>query len=347
MGKSVVKYNAIIAGGSFAGLAVARELKGETLLIDRKKIGSGTTSACGAPVDLVARLECEDSIIQVFDEGVIHTAKNTWVFPLKPLYCTFDYEKFCRLMLEKIEADVLIAPVKGLSGNRVVTGRGEFESDIIADCTGWKAVLASSINPKFVNKKRLTFGFETEVPAPKDDQMRFYFSHRIARRGITWIFPCNERSRFGIANYRGETQLMPLFESFLRKHNLNGDSLHGGYFPHSMRPPTIGNLFLVGDSAGHCFPVSGEGIRPALYFGRICGQIIQGILDGELSLSEGLRKYRDLVESRKKYYSFLHLFQKVVTSIPNSWTDLLIGLCHRNFDYVFSKYINVTEKELT
>jgi flavin-dependent dehydrogenase len=308
---------------------------------------SSDLSACGAPVDLIARLDCEDSIIQVFNEGVIYTAKNTWVFPLKPSYCTFDYEKFCQLMLEKIETDVMITPVKGLAGNKVVTEKEEFESDIIADCTGWKAVLASSINPKFVNKRRLTFGFETEILAPKNDQMHFYFSHKISKRGIIWIFPCQERSRFGIANYAGRTQLMPLFEAFLRKYGLSCDSLHGGHFPYKMRPSTIGNLFLVGDSAGQCFPVSGEGIRPALYFGRICGQIIQRILDGELSLTEGLKKYRESVESRKKYYSFLHLFQKVVTSIPNSWTNFLIGLCHRNFDYVFSKYINVTEKELT
>jgi flavin-dependent dehydrogenase len=340
-----VRYDAIIAGGSFAGLAVARELKGNTLLVDHKKIGSGATSACGAPVDLIAKLDCEDSIIQVFNEGVISTAKNTWIFPLRPSYCTFDYEKFCRLMLEKIKADTLVASVKGLAGNRVVTDKGEFESDIMADCTGWKAVLASFINPAFVNKRRLSFGFETEVPAPKEDKMWFYFSRKIAKRGITWVFPCQARTRFGIANYAGRTELMPLFEAFLRKYGLSCDSLHGGYFPHSMRPPTIGNLFLVGDSAGQCFPTSGEGIRPALYFGLMCGRIIQQILDGELSLTEGLKKYRELVESRKKYYSFLHLFQKVVTSIPNSWTNFLIGLCHRNFDYVFSKYINVTEKE--
>ncbi len=41
-------YDVIIAGGSFAGLAVANQLRGQrVLLIDRKPIGSGRTSACG------------------------------------------------------------------------------------------------------------------------------------------------------------------------------------------------------------------------------------------------------------------------------------------------------------
>ena len=31
-------------------------------------------------------------------------------------------------------------------------------------------------------------------------------------------------------------------------------------------------MFFVGDSAGHCFPLSGEGIRTAFYFGIACGR---------------------------------------------------------------------------
>ncbi|NIW91899.1 MAG: hypothetical protein GWN20_03100 [Phycisphaerae bacterium] len=41
-------YDVIIAGASFAGLAVANQLSGhKVLLIDRKPNGAGQTSACG------------------------------------------------------------------------------------------------------------------------------------------------------------------------------------------------------------------------------------------------------------------------------------------------------------
>lgn len=36
----------VIAGASFAGLAVASKIKGRVLLIDKKEIGTGVTSVC-------------------------------------------------------------------------------------------------------------------------------------------------------------------------------------------------------------------------------------------------------------------------------------------------------------
>lgn len=41
------EYDAIIVGASFAGLTVARELRGEVLLLDAHEVGSHQTSACG------------------------------------------------------------------------------------------------------------------------------------------------------------------------------------------------------------------------------------------------------------------------------------------------------------
>src|SRR6266498_5144291 len=43
-------YDAIIVGASFAGLAVARQLRGRVLLLDRNEVGAVQTSACGTPL---------------------------------------------------------------------------------------------------------------------------------------------------------------------------------------------------------------------------------------------------------------------------------------------------------
>ena len=40
-------------------------------------------------------------------------------------------------------------------------------------------------------------------------------------------------------------------------------------------------MFFVGDSAGHCLPLSGEGIRTAFYFGIACGRELRAVLAGE------------------------------------------------------------------
>ena len=52
----------------------------------------------------------------------------------------------------------------------------------------------------------------------------------------------------------------------------------GNWFPHQLRPAVEDGVFFVGDSAGHCFPLSGEGIRTAFYFGIACGRELRAVL---------------------------------------------------------------------
>ena len=53
----------------------------------------------------------------------------------------------------------------------------------------------------------------------------------------------------------------------------------GNWFPHRLRPAAEDAIFFVGDSAGHCFPLSGEGIRTAFYFGIACGRELRAVLE--------------------------------------------------------------------
>ena len=52
-------------------------------------------------------------------------------------------------------------------------------------------------------------------------------------------------------------------------------------------------MFFVGDSAGHCLPLTAEGIRTALYFGIACGRELRAVLDGRQDLAAALRRYHD------------------------------------------------------
>ena len=66
----------------------------------------------------------------------------------------------------------------------------------------------------------------------------------------------------------------------------------GNWFPHQLRPAAEDGVFFVGDSAGHCLPLSGEGIRTAFYFGIACGRELRGVLAGERSRERGARRLR-------------------------------------------------------
>lgn len=98
----MITYDVIIAGASFAGLAVASELKGDILLLNKKEIGTEQTSACGTFYNVIEELNCKDSILQTFDRLVFNCPAKEEVKLIEPL-CTIDYEKFCQTMSKRLK----------------------------------------------------------------------------------------------------------------------------------------------------------------------------------------------------------------------------------------------------
>src|SRR5713226_2918677 len=92
----------VIAGASFAGLAVAQRIgrssfpaprggegrvrgmapRPRVVLLDRAPLGAGVTSACGAPVSIVRAMGAEESVQQIHDRLVLHTPAGEAVWPL-------------------------------------------------------------------------------------------------------------------------------------------------------------------------------------------------------------------------------------------------------------------------
>jgi flavin-dependent dehydrogenase len=101
-------YDAIIVGASFAGLAVARRLRGRVLLLDRHDVGAVQTSACATPLWVPQAVGAEESVLQVHDRAVIHAPSRTVVFDISDVpYCTFDYRTFCRGLQAQSDARFL------------------------------------------------------------------------------------------------------------------------------------------------------------------------------------------------------------------------------------------------
>ena len=63
----------------------------------------------------------------------------------------------------------------------------------------------------------------------------------------------------------------------------------GNWIPHKLRPATDDGIFMVGDSAGHCLPLTAEGIRTALYFGLACGRELRAVVEGRQTREQALR----------------------------------------------------------
>ncbi len=321
-----MKYDAIIVGASFAGLAVASRLRGDILLIDRKDIGTGQTSACGTPLSVVQPLQCMDSVLQVYHRGFIHTHSRTIAYDLPYPFCAFDYYALCQGLARRAQADFLRARVTGLKeGHVVMTDRGEFTATCLVDSSGWRAVLATSGSPDPPDLSTMGFGIETTVKY-RAEGLHFWLDPRLINMGAAWLFPCGEQARIGVGSYLGETRLKASLTSFLGHFGLSANGIHGGFLSYKLKEPVAGQVFVVGDAAGQCEPLTGAGIGPALFFGARCAEIIQAVIDRGASLNDGLQRYARLVQDYHRYYSFLERAQRRMLSMPELWQGWLLTL---------------------
>lgn len=312
-------YDAIIVGASFAGLAVARELSGRVLLLDRHEVGSHQTSACGTPLWLVERLGVKESVIQVHDRAVVHTPTRTVIYDAAHSpYCTFDYRRFCRGLLDQCDVRFVRAAVQGIGAGAVQTEAGRFEAPCVIDASGWHRVLVGAGSAPARGGPSLTFGLETEAEYA-GEALYFWIDPAILREGAAWVFPIGARSRIGVGSYAGASKLRAPLARFLGRLELRPARFHGTYFPAGLGEPAVGRIFAVGDAAGQCLPLTGEGIRPAVSFGRICGELVQAVIDGRITLDVALGAYRRRVLAHRTAYRVLRVLQWAVRKMPGAW----------------------------
>lgn len=322
-----MEYDVIIAGGSFAGLAVAAQLRGRrVLLVEPHPIGAVQTSACGTLLAVLEATHTMDSLLQIHDHFVLHLGNRQVTYALPYPFCTFDYPTFCCRLLNQGDAEILQASVLGHSGRQVHTTRGDFEARILIDATGWRASLATQSERKNEPHRGKSFGIETDIPV-SENGLHFYYDPKVYQQfNVGWLFPTGVKSRAGLASYQGHTCLNDEFDHFLSKQfGYPSNRRHGGYFPYASQPAITGNIFRVGDAAGQCIPFTGEGIRPALYFGATLGHLAGRVLAGEITEIEAQREYRHFVEIHRGVYRVFWAAQKLLPRLPMLWMQVIAG----------------------
>ncbi len=218
-------YDVVIAGASFAGLAVAQRLgrpraensdtrQRRIAVLDRAPVGDGVTSACAAPVSIVHAMGAADSIRQVHDRLLIHTPSSRAVWSLPESFCTFDYRQFCQRAFEYAGVDFIQASVTGRSGSIVQTTTGDVSGKFLVDATGWRAVLLGGPTSPLVNRRWMAFGIESEVEGTFEPGLHFYFLPEV-RDGYAWAFPAGGGIRFGVLSYLGRSRLHGALEQFI------------------------------------------------------------------------------------------------------------------------------------
>jgi flavin-dependent dehydrogenase len=264
----------------------------------------------------------QDAVLQVHDRFVIHTPGGALSFPSPYPWCTFDYEGFCLSLYERTTADFIQATVEGIDGNRVMTSCGSFEGEFIVDATGWRGVLsAGSKEESSVSTRALNFGIECLLPAAQitaidRSALHFWYDREILSKGVGWAFPRDGEISVGVGTYGRSRPLREPISRMTGRLGSQPNGVHGTYFPYRLSDPVVENVFVVGDAAGMCIALTGEGIRPAMFFGEVCGQIIRRGLDRGLSVDQCLREYLDFVQSRRRFFDIFTAVQMILTQLP-------------------------------
>ena len=343
-------FDVVICGASFAGLAVARELRGTSariLVLDRYEIGERQTSACAAPTEWLVKLGLEAAVLQTFDSLVFHTPTITARWPLPWTFSTFDYRLLCALLWEQSGpfTEFETAKVSGRTGEVIHTDRGDVSAELIVDALGWRRLLDPDreVTPPEALMSR---GLEVH-PAGTGTDLEVWIHKGYVEAGYGWSFPAGDEVRVGVGSFEPRHHVKEPTVRLAGDLGLPPDGYQGNWIPHAIRPAAADGVFFVGDSAGHCIPLTAEGIRTALYFGIAAGRELRAVLEGEQSREQALVRYAHFSAERAWKFAWMKRWQDTVWRLrPRARDALVRSMTHpRAAAWAFGHYWRIAPPE--
>lgn len=325
------KADVLICGASFGGLSVARELRdsgADVLVVDRYEIGERATSACAAPTEWLRVMGLERSIRQEIPCMSFATPHGSWRYRLPWSWSSFDYRLLCQeLWRQAGDADFETAVVKRLTAGGVLTDRGEITAPVIVDALGWRRVLGSEgFQPPAAPLSR---GLEVHPEDPSGTDLEVWIDRTLIPRGYGWSVPAAGERRVGVGSFRPADHVRAPVEDLASRLDCEAVRYQGNWFPHRLREGADSRVFYVGDSAGHCIPLSGEGIRSAFYFGIACGREISEVLSGRKVLDAALEAYGEFSRGHKRFFSLTLALQRLLPALPPRLLSALLAVMSR------------------
>lgn len=343
----------LICGASFAGLAVARALTGsgaDVLVIDRYEIGERATSACAAPTPWLEAMGLQDAILQELPYMSFTTPHGSVRYRLPWSWSSFDYRRLCELLFARTDARFVTAKVErrephagGDADHVVHTDRGTIRSPLVVDALGWRRVLSCAEPAIQPPDAYLSRGLEVHPHRTHahGDALDCWVERGLIRRGYGWRVPAGEEVRVGVGSYEPRDHVK---EPTVRLAERLGDErvrYQGNWFPHRLRDATEDGVFFCGDSAGHCFPLSGEGIRTAFHFGLAAGRELREVHAGRRRREDALARYHAFSAGHGRAYRIAFALQRLVPALPPRVLTLVLRVLDRpkRIDRAFGWYL--------
>ena len=256
---------------------------------------------------------------QSFDELVVHTPWRTARWQLPWSFSTFDYRELCALLWERTgEAEFETATVTGRHGDTVHTDRGELRAPLIVDALGWRRVLSNAHRDPAARTRGSRAASRCTRPA-RGARHGAVDRPEVHPRGLLVELP-RRATRCASASARSG----PRTTSRSRRCASPATSgcppqgYQGNWIPHQLRRAAEDGVFFAGDSAGHCLPLTAEGIRTALYFGLACGRELRAVVTGHRSREQALHGYGAFSDAHERKFRWLLNTQRAIGQVTPS-----------------------------
>jgi len=202
----------------------------------------------------------------------------------------------------KTDANGKITGVKASSNEDII-----FNAKVVIDASGFQSIVAKSLGVA-TQWERFGVGAEYEAIAEHVEQDTWWLmvGQQYSPAGYAWIFPVSKNTvRIGVGIGKPESNVDPTerLKELLKTKlgpiknlgKITPIEFHYGLIPNDglSRKTVYDNLILVGDSAGQANPLVLEGIRYAIMFGRVAGDVSADAVKSGDTSEKSLKKYEE------------------------------------------------------
>lgn len=329
------KYDVVIIGGGIAGLSTAlpicRKTDVKLLLVEKGPIGDPTKTSPFTFPDVVERFQLSDAVLQKYKRFTYRSPTGvTASFEYEsPAFVTLDYQKACGIMLKMMLKEGNAAVMENTEALDLEASKTDLKlalsnsksvvCNVLVDASGSNFFISRKLRTKLPTLYSHPYGEFLEGCEIEDPEEMCIFSGNKYGNGGGWMYPIDRKTaRFGFATVtRSSVYPRDIVEKNFREairnfypynEMLSGAQRRRSEFGTIPFGP-INNLahrqfLIVGDAAGQATPWYGEGVRPALESGEMCGKTIaEAYQNGQLN-ARTLNNYQRLWDAKnRKTYS--------------------------------------------